>query len=222
MRELALRGRSRTGVRCGVRGTCRCTCDERGTIAPLVVMAALLLFAVLAFSIDQGIACVAKVKQENALDAARDACMDASFALVVKNDDEPGRAVAHRIAETLRREGFAGEVAVWFYEAPAAEVPTSRRVWGIAIQVQEQSPTVFARGFGIASLPVASKRIVMAEPFADTVVWRPGHDVCGRFELTGDAEVSALLFERLSRLDEYPAELAAALRASIAMANSKL
>ena len=32
---------------------------ERGTIAPLALTAVLLLFAVLAFSVDQGIACAA-------------------------------------------------------------------------------------------------------------------------------------------------------------------
>ena len=33
--------------------------SERGTIAPLALTAVLLLFAVLAFSVDQGIACAA-------------------------------------------------------------------------------------------------------------------------------------------------------------------
>ena len=65
--------------------------DERGSALPLVLVAALALFAVLAFSVDQGIAYAAKARQENALDAARAACMDASFALVAKNADDPGR-----------------------------------------------------------------------------------------------------------------------------------
>lgn len=192
---------------------------ERGSIAPLAVMAALLLFSVLAFSVDQGIACAVKTGQENALDAARDACFDASFALAAKNDEDPGLAVARRLAETLRAEGFPGEVDVWFYEVPKEDLPASRRVWGIAVQVRDQAPTVFARGFGVASLPVASKRVVVAEPFAGSEVWRP--DVAGgeTFELRAGAEASALTRARLARLDECPIELEREVRAAVAAAS---
>ncbi|MFR3090631.1 MAG: hypothetical protein ACLTMP_01860 [Eggerthella lenta] len=81
--------------------------DERGSALPLVLVAALALFAVLAFSVDQGIAYAAKARQENALDAARAACMDASFALVAKNADDP-RMVADRVVRTARDAGFEG------------------------------------------------------------------------------------------------------------------
>ena len=60
-------------------------------MAPLAVAAAFVLFAALAFSVDQGIAYATKARQENALDAARAACMDASFALRAKNDDDRRR-----------------------------------------------------------------------------------------------------------------------------------
>ena len=192
---------------------------ERGSIAPLAVMAALLLFAVLAFSVDQGIACAVKVGQENALDEARDACFGASFALAAKNDDDPGLAVARRIAETLRTEGFSGDASVWFYEVPEEDLPASRRVWGIAVQVREQAPTVFARGFGIASLPVASKRVVVAEPFAGSAVWRPDGAGGEMFELGAGAEASALARTRFARLDECPVELVREVRAAVAAAS---
>lgn len=95
--------------------------DERGSALPLVLVAALALFAVLAFSVDQGIAYAAKARQENALDAARAACMDASFALVAKNADDPGRMVADRVVRTARDAGFEGKASVWFYETPGGE-----------------------------------------------------------------------------------------------------
>lgn len=191
---------------------------ECGTIAPLAVTAVLLLFAVLAFSVDQGIACAVKVRQENAVDAARDACFDASFALMAKNADDPGRAVACRIAEALRAEAFAGEATVWFFEVPKEDLPASRRVWGIAVQLQEQVPTVFARGFGIESLPVASKRVMVAEPFAGTVVWRPDGSGGEVFELASGADSTVLSRGRLDRLDDGPAELEREVRAAIAAA----
>lgn len=191
--------------------------SERGTIAPLALTAVLLLFAVLAFSVDQGIACAAKVRQENAVDAARDACFDASFALMAKNADDPGLAVARRIAESLRSAGFSGAATVWFFEVPKEDLPASRRVWGMAVQLQEQVPTVFARGFGIESLPVASKRVLVAEPFAGSVVWRP--DRSGEvFELASGAEPTALARRAFARLDDGPAELEREVRAAVAAA----
>lgn len=192
--------------------------SERGTIAPLALTAVLLLFAVLAFSVDQGIACAAKVRQENAVDAARDACFDASFALMAKNADDPGLAVARRIAESLRSAGFSGAATVWFFEVPKEDLLTSRRVWGVAVQLQEQAPTVFARGFGIESLPVASKRVLVAEPFAGSVVWRPDRSGGEVFELASGAEPTALARRGFDRLDDGPAELEREVRAAVAAA----
>lgn len=192
--------------------------SERGTIAPLALTAVLLLFAVLAFSVDQGIACAAKVRQENAVDAARDACFDASFALMAKNADDPGLAVARRIAESLRSAGFSGAATVWFFEVPKEDLLASRRVWGVAVQLQEQAPTVFARGFGIESLPVASKRVLVAEPFAGSVVWRPDRSGGEVFELASGTEPTALARRGFDRLDDGPAELEREVRAAVAAA----
>ena len=192
--------------------------SERGTIAPLALTAVLLLFAVLAFSVDQGIACAAKVRQENAVDAARDACFDASFALMAKNADDPGLAVARRIAESLRSAGFSGAATVWFFEVPKEDLLASRRVWGVAVQLQEQAPTVFARGFGIESLPVASKRVLVAEPFAGSVVWRPDRSGGEVFELASGAAPTALARRGFDRLDDGPAELEREVRAAVAAA----
>lgn len=192
--------------------------SERGTIAPLALTAVLLLFAVLAFSVDQGIACAAKARQENAVDAARDACFDASFALMAKNADDPGLAVARRIAESLRSAGFSGAATVWFFEVPKEDLLASRRVWGVAVQLQEQAPTVFARGFGIESLPVASKRVLVAEPFAGSVVWRPDRSGGEVFELASGAEPTALARRGFDRLDDGPAELEREVRAAVAAA----
>lgn len=192
--------------------------SERGTIAPLALTAVLLLFAVLAFSVDQGIACAAKVRQENAVDAARDACFDASFALMAKNADDPGLAVARRIAESLRSAGFSGAATVWFFEVPKEDLLASRRVWGVVVQLQEQAPTVFARGFGIESLPVASKRVLVAEPFAGSVVWRPDRSGGEVFELASGAEPTALARRGFDRLDDGPAELEREVRAAVAAA----
>ena len=102
--------------------------DERGSALPLVLVAALALFAVLAFSVDQGLAYAAKARQENALDAARAACMDASFALVAKNADDPGRRVADRVVRIARGYGIEG-LPVASYRVLTAMPYAGEKVW---------------------------------------------------------------------------------------------
>ena len=38
------------------------------------------------------------------------------------------------------------------------------RVWAVGLQVEEESPTVFARGFGVEGISVASHRVMTAVP----------------------------------------------------------
>lgn len=189
--------------------------DERGNMLPLVVVSALVLFAVLAFSIDQGIAYAVKAQQENALDAARSACMDASFALVAKNAEDPGALVAERVVRSLRDEGCEGSASVWFYEAPAEQLPSSERLWVVGMQVKGESKTVFARGYGIEGLPVASYRVMTAVPYAGEKVWRPSKRRCGRFDAVLGKGGSALAFTALPSLDAFPREVAEAVEAAL-------
>lgn len=190
---------------------------ESGNIAPLAVVISLVLFAVLAFSIDQGIACAAKVRQENALDTARDACMGTSFALVVKNEEDPGRAIATRFVETLHNQGFSGSISVWFYEVSASKLPLTRRVWGIAVQLEEQTPTVFARGYGVPSISVASKRILIAEPFSNWQVWRPAQMGKGNGLYRRDSANSSLhlTYTPIASLEGFPSELHREIQAAL-------
>ncbi len=188
---------------------------ERGSLLPLVAMAALMLFAVLSFAIDQSTAYVVKTHQENALDAARSACMDASFALVAKNSEDPGRDFSNLVCKTVRGEGFAGRATVWFYEAPAGLVSDSERLWVVGLQLEERAPTVFAQGFGIEGIPVASHRVVVAVPYAAEKAWRPRQVACGRFETAAIADGGATSFVSVGTLDGFPEEMVAAVKAAL-------
>ena len=184
-------------------------------MAPLIVVCALVLFAVLSFAIDQSIAYGAKARQENVLDTARSACMDASFALVAKNSEDPGGAFSQLVAKTIRSEGFSGRATVWFYEAPTAYLPSSERLWAIGVQLEQRAPTVFARGFGIESLPVASHRVLVAVPYASESVWRPETVSSGRYEIAEGADQERVAFYPIESLEGFPDEVAAEVRASL-------
>ncbi|CVH77403.1 hypothetical protein BN3658_01090 [Coriobacteriaceae bacterium CHKCI002] len=196
-------------------GRSRRSDGECGNMALLAVAAAFVLFAALAFSVDQGIAYATKARQENALDAARAACMDASFALRAKNDDDPAARFAERAVRAVRDAGCAGSVAVWFYEAPETDTAEGERMWAVGLQVEEESPTVFARGFGVEGIPVASHRVMTAMPYAEDRVWRPDERTCGRFDVAAGLDAVDAAFTRLGSLDEFPAEIGDQVRAAL-------
>lgn len=188
--------------------------QERGSIVPLAVVSSLVLFAVLAFAVDQGLAYAAKARQENALDAARASCMDASFALSAKNVHNPARLIAEQAATSVRAQGCEGHLTVWFYEAPSEMLPSTERLWVIGMQVEEEVPTVFARGWGVVGLPVASHRVVTAVPYAESHVWRPDERTCGRFDVVAGATPHKATFVPLNSLEEFPAEMGEQVRAA--------
>lgn len=188
---------------------------ERGSVVPLAVVSVFILIAFVSFSVDQGIAYAAKARQENAIDGARASCMDASFALAAKNDEDPARAVARQVTESVRAQGFSGSVTVWFYEAPRDAMPRSQRLWVVGIQLQEDVPTVFARGFGIGSIPAASYQVVDVVPYASDRAWRPEERVSGRYEVRAGESFSHASFRRIDALDGFPKELAEEARAAL-------
>lgn len=84
------------------------------------------------------------------------------------------------------------------------------------MQFEEESPTVFARGYGIEGLPVASYRVLTAMPYAGEKVWRPETRRCGRYDYPAGATADSWTYEALNSLDAFPAELAEAARATLA------
>lgn len=189
--------------------------SERGGIAPLAVIATFVLFGILSFSVDQGVAYAFKARQENALDSARASCMDASFLFAAKNADNPGRLVAERIVEAVRLQGFDGRATVWFYEAPEGEVPRTERLWLVGMQVEEDVPTVLAHGLGIETIPAASYRVMELVPYSSETHWRPAGSSSGRYEY-GTGATGLATYTRIDDLSGFPKELADMADASMA------
>ena len=102
---------------------------ERGNVAPLAVALCLVLVMTLGFLADCAVLYGAKARQEQALDAARSACMDAGQAASAKYGDDAGAVLADLIVDQVRAQGVEGAVSVWFYEAPARAVAESERMW---------------------------------------------------------------------------------------------
>ncbi len=189
--------------------------DEVGTMAPLAVVAVIILISVLSFGIDQGIAYTAKDRQVQALDAARRACMDPTGALPAKFSEEPGRAITQLVADTVVKQGSSGDVAVWFYEAPASAMPDDERLWIVGMQVSEEVPTAFGHALGVKTIPASTCLIIEAKPYASEKVWRPQRRICGCYRVSGGADSSSASFTSIGAVEDFPDEMAARIRKAL-------
>lgn len=186
--------------------------DESGTIMPLIIISTLVLFVVLAFSVDQSLAYAAKARQENAIDTLRHDFMDPSCALRIKNAQDPGKEMAYIAEHSLQQGGFSGHTTLWFFEEPAQSKRTSERYWTVGIELVEEAQTVFARGFGVKSISVASHKVINALIYASEQVWQPDQCLCGRYEfLVPGAHIG---FTPLTTLDAFPDEIVQAAQGS--------
>ena len=185
--------------------------DERGSIAPLAVIVSLVLVAALGFAINHGVAYAVKTHQEQAIDAARAACMDAAGAIPAKYADNPGKTLANTIAQSVREQGVTAPLAVWFYEAPAQAVPRSERLWVVGIQVEQQLRLPFSAAPAPESLSVASSRVLVAKPYAAEEVWRPERRICGRYQFSEGVSAEAS-FASIPSLEGFPEEIVQAAR----------
>lgn len=181
--------------------------DERGSIAPLAVMVCLVLVVALGFAVDYGMVYAVKAYQEQALDAARQACMDASGAVPAKYADNPGLTLANRIVQTVRDQGVSAALTVWFYEAPAQSMPRSERLWVIGVQVEQQMPLPFSASSSPKVLTVASSRAFVAKPYSAEAVWRPGRRICGSYCFAEGSTAGMATFSSISSLQGFPDEM---------------
>ncbi len=188
---------------------------ETGNMAPLAVVAAIILISVLSFGIDQGIAYAAKDRQVQALDAARRACMDPTGALPAKFSEEPGRAVAELAARAIEQQGVSGDVSVWFYEAPAFAMPDDERLWIVGMQVSQDIPTSFGHALGTPTIPAVSCLIIEAKPYAAEKVWRPARRICGCYRLAAGAPASSAAFTAIDSIEGFPDEIAGRIREAL-------
>lgn len=120
---------------------------QRGSVSVLSLVLVLMLLLGLAFAADLAGTMAIRSSQANLVAIARDSTMSGAFLMQAKNADDPGAAVARRTAESLRENGWDGEIEVWFAEAPASDLPAGKRAWAWGMRISEESPAWFARAF---------------------------------------------------------------------------
>lgn len=154
--------------------------DERGSVAPVFLAALFLLVGVIGISCDLSGAWLVHTARANDLAAARDQVCAAPTALVIKNADDPGLETARQVARALRENGFEGAARVWFYEAPAGDVPDgkgdSKRVLAWTAQVTQDYAPPFSSGFGFDGIAVTADVTSSSIAYSGGRTWRPESD----------------------------------------------
>lgn len=194
--------------------------SEEGSISPLTMAIVAAMLVIAGITMDWAIAGAQQQVQANDLAAAKDDMMSAPVALELKNSEDPGLFCAQTVADSLRRNGYDGKLTVWYYEAAASEVPTSRRAMAWAVQTETAMPSLFLRFSGLGELPIGSFAVGSMMPYSLGDTWRPASTGNGAYELDAGEDSSALRYTEAETTAEVPAALAEALQARIDEANA--
>ena len=180
---------------------------RRGNVAPLAVALCLVLVMTLGFLADCAVLYGAKARQEQALDAARSACMDAGQAASAKYGDDAGAVLADLIVDQVRgaRGGRGGERVVLRGARSGSRRKRADVGGGHAGGGGESLP------FAVSSAPdakVASSWVFSARPYAAQQVWRPDARICGVHRFGDGCGAGQGRFSAISALEGFPREIA--------------
>lgn len=105
---------------------------ERGSVIIMIVLCMVGMLLTFALAIEFGLAWSKHAAYDNDLVIAKQATQEAGFGMQLKNSDEPHKLLAVKLAETLKQNGYKGDIKVRFYEATDSELGTELQNHGIS------------------------------------------------------------------------------------------
>ncbi|MEF9841323.1 MAG: hypothetical protein RR955_02780 [Raoultibacter sp.] len=173
---------------------------EAGNLLVFLMMILTMLCALLAFGVDAAAVISQKMTQENALNSVRELRMSPIITLEAKNSNDPGGLIARTFAKSLRQQGYAGTIEVWFHEVDRAEgkLPINVRVYAYEVVVSDLCDPAFSRTFGVREIPVTSCLVTSSAPYAEFEAWRPPIVRSGVFRLEAQKSPAHLSFTTAS------------------------
>lgn len=152
---------------------------EKGSTLPLAIVASLVLVAMLALAFDFGAQLVVAERNNSDLQICREELNQTAAGFVIKNSSNPGKEIAQEALDSLREQGFSGQVAVYVSEAKkgysnnGSTLASTRRLLSIEIIMLDQSTAMFSRISGIDTLPVTTDITFSISPYSAYSAWRP-------------------------------------------------
>lgn len=156
--------------------------DESGnvTIAALLFMASLALALILA--LEASCAYAQKTAYDNLLNIAREETFSAGFDMQLKSSDDPGMLISEKLRDSLRSNGYQGQIEVEFYEATPGEIENANpvidsadnvRVLVYRVEVQQPYKNVVAPALLFTEATLASETCASLCPYALHKTYRP-------------------------------------------------
>lgn len=192
---------------------------ESGAVTIVTVAVCLVLMLFLGFAFELSAAVDARASQDNDLATARNATMASTTLLMAKNSDNPGEYIAQTAVDSLRKNGFNGDVEVWFYESASSNLPHGKRAWAWGIQTKSSLKGYFATyALGDFSIPIGAHVCAHAVPYTAGTAWRPASYGNGKYSFKAGSSTPE--YEECS-LDQLPKEVSQELTDAINQATSK-
>ena len=169
---------------------------ERGDLQLMFLMLFFIVLCFFAFAVDASQLLAKKTLLENTLNLAREECMAPSVTLVAKNAQEPDAVIARSVSNTLREANYQGDIDVYFYEVPPAQLPPAKReterVYAYQVVLTDHVDTIVAKIFGVSDMPVTCTIAAASNPYSEFKVWRPDFARSTKWHLPASAPPSAL------------------------------
>ncbi len=152
---------------------------EAGSTIPVAICASIILIAMLVLAFDFGAQLVVAERNNSDLQICRENLSQTASGFLVKNSSDPAREVATQAVESLRDQGFTGQIAVYVAEAPkgykngSSQLADSRRLISVKIIMLDGSTAMFSRLSGVDKLPVYTDMTFSISPYSAYEAWRP-------------------------------------------------
>ncbi len=190
--------------------TVRTCFDERGFTMPLLVLMLVFSLVVACGFTEFSSITSAKCLLDNKLSGVKESACSTSFALEVKNAENPGEAIAQKVCELMRKEGLNEDCTVWVYEVPASDISADERLVVWMAETNISYPFIASGLFGEDSMSISSHISGSFKPYSESTTWRPSNSGNGTYIFAAGSTDAT--YSSAAKVDgNYPTEFAALL-----------
>ncbi len=177
---------------------------DNGFTMPLLVLMLVFCVIVTAGFIEFASITSAKCVLDSKLSNVKESSCSTSFALLVKNSDDPGEEIAQKICNLIRENGITGACKLWVYEAPKDSISADERLilWMAEATIDHQLLT--SGLFGANNMSISSNISGSYKPYSDTITWRPQNSGCGVYSFSKNS--TSFSYAEMSDINNYPSK----------------
>ena len=161
---------------------------ERGNVLAYGLFCTLLVILGLALVVDMGLAMATAIHQNSMMQVTREETQSTGNAFVVKNENRPLDALAQQITESLRAQGYEGQIDIDAYEPGRGEtrngtaLPANKRLIVYEIQLEGSSPALISQAAGLSEIPVDTSGNWYLTLYSNAASWRANDSaICSRY-----------------------------------------